>query len=529
MNEPQVLDQHGQVVPSTKIANIKALASSYQAASLSHQDMATWRPFGASGQAAMGFDREIVASRIHDIARNDGWASGGIDRLVDNVIGAGWRLSAEPNEKSLGISEDEANELADNIESEFEDYANDLGFWCDAGRRGPLGSVLALGFRHRILDGEALGAILWLDRGGDYATAMQNIDPDRLSTPMGKAETANLRSGIVLDTHGAATAYHFRTRHPGEDVYLGGEMNRWERVARETSWGRPKIVHAFEANRAGTFRGVSPLAPILRKLKQINKYDEVELQAATLNAVMTAFIESPFDHEQLADSLEGGELTDYQKARLEAYGKNPMKMPGAQMGFLFPGEKVNMTAANHPNAVFESFVRAALRNVASAMGMTYEQLTMDWSQVNYSSARAALLEVWRGLTARKGNFAAQYVGPFYAAWLEEAIDKGRVKLPKGAPPFADRRAAYCRADWIGPGRGWVDPQREADAAVTRIDGGLSTLQRECNEQGLDWKRVLQQQARERREIERLGGNSSQPMRAVLSRGQPNDSEESKSS
>jgi hypothetical protein len=30
------------------------------------------------------------------------------------------------------------------------------------------------------MDGEALAAILWLPRGGRYATAVQVIDPDRL-------------------------------------------------------------------------------------------------------------------------------------------------------------------------------------------------------------------------------------------------------------------------------------------------------------------------------------------------------------
>ena len=47
---------------------------------------------------------------------------------------------------------------------------------------------------------------------------------------------------------------------------------------------------------------------------------------------------------------------------------------------------------------------------------------MDWGQVNYSSARAALLEVWRGFTARKEHFAQAFMAPIYAAWLEEGSD-----------------------------------------------------------------------------------------------------------
>ena len=123
----------------------------------------------------------------------------------------------------------------------------------------------------------------------------------------------------------------------------------------------------------------------------LGRYDEAELQAAVLNAVMAA-----------ASPLGGGEeLSAYQQQGLEYYQAAPINVGGAKIAFTFPGEKVTLTKPSHPNSVFEAFERASLRNIASAMGMTYEQLSMDWGQVNYSSARAALLEVWRGFTARK--------------------------------------------------------------------------------------------------------------------------------
>lgn len=497
----------------------RTLASAYEAASLDHQDLATWQPLNYSGQAGLSLEREVIAARVHDIARNDGWASAAMDRLVDNVIGAGWRLSAHPNPVSLGIDPEEADALADQIEAEWEDYCNDPGFFCDVGRRSTMGGILALAFRHRVMDGEAVSALYWKERGGPYATCVQVIDPDRLSMPMGQIESETLRAGVEMDDEGAPIAYHFRKAHPG-DFLPSPSQWQWERVARATDWGRPLIVHAFEAKRAGDVRGQSPLSPILRKLKQVTRYDEAELQAAILNAVLAGFIESPHDHDELAEGLGGGELTKYQEERLAFHGAKPLRLPGVSMNFLYPGEKVNLTTPGHPNAVYEAFERTALRNVASALGLSYEQLSMDWSQVNYSSARAALLEVWRGFSARKGSFAAQYTGPIYAAWLEEAIDIGRIRLPAGAPPFETRRSAYCRADWIGPGRGWVDPQKEADAAATRLDAGLSTLERECAEQGLDWKSVALQRGRERRFLNDQGLNPDQPLRPTQTRDQP---------
>ena len=136
------------------------------------------------------------------------------------------------------------------------------------------------------------------------------------------------------------------------------------------------------------------LAPIIKRLRMLGRYDEAELQAAVLNAVMAA-----------ASPLGGGEeLSAYQQQRLEYYQAAPINVDGAKIAFTFPGEEVTLTKPSHPNSVFEAFERASLRNIASAMGVTYEQLSMDWGQVNYSSARGALLEVWRGFTARKEAF-----------------------------------------------------------------------------------------------------------------------------
>jgi capsid protein len=117
---------------------------------------------------------------------------------------AGWRLSSKPNARSLGIDPDAASDLASDIEAAWRDFAEDPDCWCDAGRRMTMGGLLALAFRHRLMDGEALAAILWLPRGGRYATAIQVIDPDRLSNPYNAIDTYWRRQGIELGEQGRA-------------------------------------------------------------------------------------------------------------------------------------------------------------------------------------------------------------------------------------------------------------------------------------------------------------------------------------
>lgn len=491
--------------PSTPRASASAwgMGRAYHGASLTDPDLQSWSPYNPAPQVAIAADRGVLSARIHDLARNDGWASGGVARVVDAVIGSNWRLSSKPNARALGIDEDAAAELASNIETQWRLWAENIDFACDAGERLNWGGLLALGFRHRIWDGEALAQIQWIPRSYAYSTAVQIIHPDRLSNQNNLPDSYLLRGGVEVGERGEPVAYWFRGAHPGEAYFANLRVWTWERVARRTAWGRPQVAHAFEPQAAGQFRGVSPLAPILKKIRMLGKYDEAELQAAVLNAVLAAFVTSPLDAEQLADSMSD-DLSKYQDTRLDWHEKAPMSLPGVKVNFLAPGEEVKLTNPNHPNSVFDSFERTVLRNIATAIGVSYEQLSMDWSQVNYSSARAALVEIWRGFTARKDNFAAQFAQPIYAAWLEEAIDRGDVKLPKGAPSFYEAKTAYCAGKWVGPPRGWVDPQKEALAALTRMDGGLSTLEDECAEQGKDWVDVLAQQAREHKERERLG-------------------------
>jgi len=528
MSPIRILGPDGEPVARVR-ATGRELASSFTAASRRDTDLEAWSPHNPSGASALFGERDPMIARVHDLARNDGWASGGVTRQVDAIVGSGWRLSAKPNARSLGlrtakggVDYDAADEFASDIEAAWKDYVDDPDCWCDVGRRSGMGGLLALAFRHRVLDGEALAAILWRPRGGPFATAVQIIDPDRLSNPSDGMEQASLRQGVEMDGDGAPIAYHIRVTHPG-DLYIGMQPWRWERVPRQTSFGRRIIVHAFEPDRAGQVRGTSPLAPIVKRLKMLGRYDEAEMQAAVLNAIMAAFIESPYDHEQLAqlmdDKQSSEELSSYQQMRLGFHEAAPMRLGGVKVNFTAPGEKVTLTNPTHPNSVFEHFTRASLRNVASAMGLTYEQLSNDWGQVNYSSARAALLEVWRGFTARKDHFAAQFMQPIYAAWLEEALDRGIVKAPKGAPDFRAKKAAYCAAKWIGPARGWVDPLKEAYASIERVDALMSTREREGAEQGIDWEEDVQQIARERKRLRDLGIEPEAALRAQPAGGQ----------
>jgi capsid protein len=153
-----------------------------------------------------------------------------------------------------------------------------------------------------------------------------------------------------------------------------------------------------------------------------------------------------------------------------------------------------VTAAR-PNPNFEAFESAFLRNVASATGLAAPQVTNNWAEINYSAARAALLEAWKTLARRRAFFATGFGAPIIAAFVEEAMDVDNLPLPAGAPPFHEFRTAYSRAKWMGPGRGVIDPVKERQGSVLGMDAGLSTLEDEAAELGgNDWRETVAQRA-----------------------------------
>nr|WP_233612901.1 phage portal protein [Citrobacter braakii] len=522
MMSVQILGADGQPLPpSTQKMKYGALSGSgrvpYDAADSFSDQMANWQPSLWSPDNEINIYRDRIVSRMRDLARNDGWASGTITRVLDNAIGANYRPIFKPDYRMLRLITGNkafdatwADEYGKVIEAHWRSWANDPGRYCDVERKQTVSQMLRLGFRHKLLDGDALLVLQYrTDRlgpgRGQYATTLQIVDPDRLSNPQQNFDMPNVRGGVEIDADGAPVAYHIREAHIG-DWWSGAKTMTWQRIPRETSWGRPIVIHDFDMERGAQHRGMGILAPIVQRLKMLIKYDESELEAAILNAIFGAYIESPYDAQMVSSALgdtgggfvDGEELSAYQTQRTEYYQDKRLNLQnGARIPHLFPNEKIVTLSAARPTSNFDGFESAVLRNIAAATGLSTQQVTQDWSDVNYSSARAAMLEAWKTLTRRRDDYATGTAQPVASAFVEEIHSIESLPLPAGAPDFLDAKAAYCRARWMGPGRGWIDPVAEKKGSILGMNAGLSTLEMEAAENaGEDWEEMLDQRARE---------------------------------
>ncbi|HEY8622691.1 MAG TPA: phage portal protein, partial [Casimicrobiaceae bacterium] len=428
--------------------------------------MAAWSPMLWSPDAELNPHRDRIVSRSRDLVRNDGWASGATTRLLDNIVGENFRPVAKPDYRFLAtytglktFDHEWSKEYARAIEAHWRSWAEDPGRFCDATRGSTFAQMMRVALRHKLIDGDVLAIIPWLpERVGlgraRYCTAIQLIDPDRLSNPQLQFDKQTMRGGVEIDSYGAAIAYHIRKAHAG-DWFSAAQSLTWERIPRETRWGRPIVVHDYDHDRAGQHRGgAGVFAPIIQRMKMLVKYDGTELDAAIVNAIFGAYITSPFDRELVTESLDDGEkLNVYQQSRAEFHRDNSLLLGEARLPIMYPGEEINAVDAKRPNSNFAAFESAVLRNCAAGLGLSAQQVSNDWSDVNFSSAKGALQEAWKTLRRRRHDFAVCFASPLRSAWLEESMEIDDLPLPAGAPAYIECRGAYSRCRWLGPGMG----------------------------------------------------------------------------
>ena len=479
----------------------------YSADSLTSAELGDWLPMVRGPDTEVNYYRDRRVGRSRDLERNDGWARGGITRVLDNAIGSLFRLIVQPDWRALQrvapqCDEVWAEEFAEVAASEWRLWADDAARWADAARKLSLVQMFRLQLRHKLIDGDSLAALLWSpetvgEGAARLATTVQMIDPDRLSNPYEAPDTHNMRGGVEINDRGAPIAYHIRRAHQN-DMFDADLSMIWDRVERETPWGRPVVVHDHDSDRIAQHRGIGVLTPVLDRMKMLSRYDGAEIAQALLQTSIGTFITSPYDPEQMRMAMEsdGGrdELSFYQGLREAAPGVN---INGVKIPSLVTGEQVTFAPARHPSVNFEAFEHAMLRGVAASIGCTAEDITNDYSKANYSSLRASMLGAWRTMLRRRSDFSIGTATPIWGAVLEELIDRKMVPMPRRAPSFMAMRAAYMRCRWIGPGRGWVDPVKERQGAVLGMDAGFDTLENVAGEMsGADWRDVLDQRKRE---------------------------------
>jgi lambda family phage portal protein len=461
-----------------------ALFGAYEGASKRKNSMKKWSTTSGDADTDLEDDRLTLIDRSRDLTRNSPLAVGAINTNCINIIGSGLKLHARIDAEYLGISEDEADLWEKQTEREFKLWSESQE--CDVERILDFYEMQDLAMRQVLENGDVFILPPRVKSAATpYYLKLQMIEADRVCNDKrkmnGYTDTGNrLYDGIEKDKSGAPFKYHICKKHPGN---LRDAANlEWDVVPAFSKSGMRNVLHLYKMLRPGQSRGIPYIAPVIECLKQLKEYTEAELMAAVVSAMLTVFIKSETGDTKFS-STDPSENTTGTSSDMELGN-------GAIIG-LAPGEDVSTVNPGRPNSMFDPFVTSILKQIGVGLDLPFEVLTKSF-MASYSASRAALLEAWRMFKTRRMWFANKFCRPVYELWMYEAVGMGRII----APGFYDDpliRKAYLGSQWVGPSQGQLDPTKEVDAATSRVNLMISTIERETEEySGEDFDRLQAQ-------------------------------------
>lgn len=440
-----------------------AYGGSYEGASRSPR-LVRWNPPSSGPNQLLSQSIEMLRSRSRDAVRQMGYAEAGVEALVSNIVGTGIKPQFTTKDAAFN------RQLAD-LFLQWTDEA-------DAEGRLDFYGLQALAVRSMIEGGDCfsrLRARLPQD-GLSVPLQLQVLESEFCPDEKDRGGTGDnkIRCGIEFDTIGRRFAYHLYREHPNDSTgsYILAPSSTVAVPATE-------VVHLAMVKRPGMVRGEPWLTRALVKLNDLDKYDDAQLVRQQIAALFAGFITEDTP-EALGDEADilGGEVdttTGVELASLE---------PGT-MQALPPGRSINRSAPPSPGDSYEEFVRQQMRAVATAMGLLYEQVTGDYTQINDRTFRAAVNEFRRRCATWQHHLVVfQWCRPVLQRWVEMAVLSGAITLPGGITV-----GQVARAKWVPDAWAYINPVQDVQAKQLEVRAGFTSRRATVSAAGEDIEQI----------------------------------------
>jgi lambda family phage portal protein len=380
-----------------------------------------------------------MRSKARDAVRNNPHATKALNVIVSNTVGSG----IMPNIK--GKTKLQTRQ----IQQAWREWGETTS--CDANKKHNFYGLQALVMATVPESGEVL-ALKEVDQNQNYPIRILEADyiADTADTIMSE-KSQSVTQGIKVDSQGVVQGYLIYDNHPGDVI---ANISYKERSA-------DQVCHVYRQQRPGQLRGVTWFHSVIRALGDLNEFEQATLISKKIQACFSVLVTSTDDN----GTLSAADL----KTKRE---RENMLEPGA-IRYLDPGEGVQVVA---PAATtdYDPYTRSALRKIASGLGITYEAMTSDYSQVNFSSGRMGHLEFRRNVEMwRWGMLIPQFCEPSFQHFLKWCREV------RGIPT----EGVTCQ--WVPPSWPMIDPEKEINAARSALRSGLMSYQNAVREQGYE--------------------------------------------
>ena len=414
----------------------------------------------------------LVELRAHsrDLVRNNGWAKNGQRTIANNT--AGWGIVPRAIDDRSGRAAQLWKAWAGTTECDAEGRLTFAGIQHLAMKAiAESGEILIRRRFRRPTDGLTIPLQLQVLEADFIDTSKDGIDG-----PAGP-----IICGVEFDRLGRRAAYWLFEAHPGSNQSTG--------ISRRVP--ASEILHVYYTERPGQVRGISWFGAAIVPLKDFDEYEDAELVRQKIAACFAAFV-TDLDGSGSAIGEE-----DADDSEIETFE------PG-MVEYLTPGKDVKF--ANPPTVQEGTFSARTLRRIAAALGVTFEDLTGDYSQVNFSSARMSRLKHWGNVYDWQFNMLIPLLCDGVWRWaMETAVMAGELD-------------AVPLADWTVPPMPMIEPDKEGLAYQRLVRNGVMTPSDMVRERGGDPAAHWAEYAEDQKLLDSLGIKLDCDVRAVSAAG-----------
>lgn len=422
-----------------------------------------------------------------DLVRNNPFAARGVATIANNLVGTGITFQVYRD----GKIDDALNKKA---RAHFDTSA------CDASGRHDLYGLQLQAARTIVESGAVVMRRRWrrASDGLPLPMQLQVLEPDYIDPskhgPLDSAPGANggfLINGVQFNPIGAREGYWLYNGHPGS--------------ARPSSLGSTfvkaaDVAHVFRADRPEMEHGATWLAPIVLRMKDFADFEDAQLTRQKLASAFVGVVTGEDD----GANIPGVQTDD----GIAGEDREPLDFiePGT-FQYARPGEEINFSSPPGVDG-YADYTKVSLRAVAAGLGVPYEALTGDLSNVNFSSGRMGWLEYQRSLATWQWTmFIPQFCGSV-AAWMIDAL----VLMGENVEGVTVR--------WTPPGRAMINPSEEVKANRDAIRSGQMTISQAARERGEDPDTFLAEWKADAEKIDKLELIFDSDPRRVTAVGNP---------
>jgi lambda family phage portal protein len=401
-----------------------------------------------------------MRERARKVDRDNPVGHGMLNRLVDNVIGEGMTLQARTDSTDF-------NKEAEAKWVQFWEMPDITGLFT-----GP--ELERITYREHERDGD----VGWILVDKNNQSQLQLVRSDQISTPDTKqAQAANTKgrifNGVEVNSFNRPIAFH---------IFNGDEYGKrtWERIDARNFVYLPRI------KRGNQVRGESCFAQVFPQLDQLDGFVDAVTVAARMAAVFGLVFKK-------SSGIPTGLPT---QTNSQGNDQRVLTMENGSISYIGQDDEIAQVQASQPMQQTPDFVRLLLRLIGLPMDMPLELVLYDFSQVNFSSARASLLQFYRAMRPRQRAFATKAMSRVYRWWLSREVKNGTFKttVPND----------FWTHEFMPRGWQWVDPVKEAQAILLQMDAGLTSRPRELKAMGIDPEELLAEQIADMKAREAAG-------------------------